>query len=85
MSRQAMRSGLTLFEEDLLQRLSDSDRRHEEDTKRVSSLERRIIAMELREVVHEEGSLIQFNRVSELEQWRINTSTNRRLRRKLPD
>lgn len=83
--RQPQRSGLTPLETDLLQRLHDADQRHDVDVKRVSSLERRIIAMELREVVHEEGSLIQFNRVSELEQWRINTATNRRLKRKLPD
>jgi len=52
------RSGLTLYEQAVLQRLFN--------------LENRVAALESREVTHEENSLNQFNRASDLEQRVLN-------------
>jgi len=68
--RKMMRSGLNLFETAVLERLYD--------------LERKVTDLELREVVHEANSLTQFNRISDLEQWRINTIASRKNKQKLP-
>lgn len=68
--RKPERSGLTPFEEAVLERLF--------------KVERKVTDLELREVVHEEGSLIEFNRISQLEQWRINTDNRRKAKQKLP-
>lgn len=51
----------------------------------IKALKRRATEMELRETVHEEGSLILQNRISALEDHRLQVAAARAAKQRIPD